>query len=221
MSELDALLNVPDPAWPELKLAIERSKNGAEPLPLAEGTGDATLLALKVSARSTLGALAHETGGVSVDRGWLRLLGGSGPRMQNGILEWNGFGGHNLLAGALIVAFDAAGGLFAANGGGLAAAPGNVLYFAPDRLEWEDLGAGHTAFVHWALEGDLAAFYEGLRWPGWEQAVAEAGLDRTFGAYPPPWTAEGKDPAAVDHRPLPALELAAVNFSVRRQIGPA
>lgn len=221
MPGLDALLHVPDPAWPGLKAAIERSPNRVEILPAAEGAGDRTLVALQVSAHSTLGALAHETGGLSVDGGWLRVLGASGPRMRNDLLAWNGFGSERLVEGALVVGTDAVGGLFAANGGGLPGRQGDVLYFAPDRLEWEDLGAGHTAFVQWALEGDLAKFYEGLRWPSWEADVAAAGLDRAFGAFPPPWTAEGKDAARVEHRQLRALELAMLHLNLRRELGPA
>src|SRR5262245_55149646 len=39
----------------------------------------------------------------------------------------------------LVVAHDAIGGVFAVNGGGLNGRPGNVFYFAPDSLAWEDL----------------------------------------------------------------------------------
>jgi len=39
-------------------------------------------------------------------------------------------------------------------------------------LPWEGTELGHSAWVHWTLTGDLEAFYESLRWPGWAQAVA-------------------------------------------------
>ena len=31
---------------------------------------------------------------------------------------------------------------------------------------------GHSEWVHWTLAGDVASFYEHLRWPGWEEESA-------------------------------------------------
>jgi len=43
--------------------------------------------------------------------------------------------------GFIIVAFDAVGGFFAVNGGGIGGVnPGHVAYFAPESLQWENLG---------------------------------------------------------------------------------
>jgi hypothetical protein len=81
-----------------------------------------------VTTKSTLGAIAFETGGIQIDRG---LAGWSEGRAQ----------------GHLLVADDAAGGCFSINGGGLGDDVGAVYYWAPDILQWEPLGISYTAFL--------------------------------------------------------------------------
>src|ERR1044071_7443416 len=44
-------------------------------LPRQDATARACLEALQATTRSPLGAIAHETGGMLIDHGWLRLLG--------------------------------------------------------------------------------------------------------------------------------------------------
>jgi hypothetical protein len=119
----------------------------------------------------------------------------------------------------VIVADDAIGGVFAINGGALGPERGHVFYFAPERLAWEDMEVGHAQFVRWAIDGDLATFYGKWRWPGWEAEVEALDPDRMIYLYPPPWTAEGKDPARVHRRSVPALELCRLQFDVAAQLG--
>jgi hypothetical protein len=107
----------------------------------------------------------------------------------------------------VIVADDVVGGAFAINGGALGPARGSVHYFAPDRLAWEDLGVGHSAFVSRAFSGDLATFYVKLRWPGWQAEVEQLQGDRALSLYPPPWSAEGADISRVSRGVVPAAEL--------------
>jgi hypothetical protein len=119
----------------------------------------------------------------------------------------------------VIVADDVLGGVFAINGGALGPERGNVYYFAPDTLEWEDLARGHTAFVQWALSADLAEFYGDLRWPGWEAESEEVGGDRAISLYPPPWTAEGRNLPMADRRTVPAAERWHLHMDIAAQLG--
>ncbi|HTM22370.1 MAG TPA: DUF2625 family protein, partial [Kofleriaceae bacterium] len=50
---------------------------------------------------------------------------------------------------------------------------------------WEDQDLGHTAWMTWLFTGDLAAFYQSLRWPGWEAEVAALTGDQCLAAGPP------------------------------------
>src|SRR4051794_23162314 len=123
-----------DPAFPDLAKAALTAANGAVVLPIvSDGQRRACLEALQMTTRSTLGALAHETGGVLVDHGFLRLLGSGSPRLSRQLIAWNTELGV-ALDQFIIVADDVVGGVFAIDTGELGA-PGHVHYFAPDTLE--------------------------------------------------------------------------------------
>lgn len=195
-----------DPAYPDLAKAALAAPNGAVVLPIAtDEQRRACLEALQMTTHSTLGALAHETGGVLVDHGFLRMLGSGCPRLSRQLIAWNAELGVSLDA-FIVIADDAVGGVFAIDAGTLGA-PRHVHYFAPDTLEWEDTGLGHSDWVSWAFEGDLTAFYESMRWPGWEKEIAELGGDQSLSVVPPMWTeGDKKSIAKRDRRAVPAKE---------------
>lgn len=49
----------------------------------------------------------------------------------------------------------------------------NSHYFAPDSLEWEDLGLGYTDFLGWIMSENINTFYKDYRegWENWQQDV--------------------------------------------------
>jgi hypothetical protein len=127
---LEELIDRENPAWPELRGEIERARNRVEVLATQRSLGERALSHVQVTTRSTLGAVAFETGGLLVDDAFVRVLGAGCDRMKSNLVTWNG----ELLSieGALVVAFDALGGLFAVNGRSLVGEAGHVAYFAPD-----------------------------------------------------------------------------------------
>lgn len=206
---VEQLREVDRPAWPGLARAVDSAAVSVIVLPVEAARSADALHRLQVSAASTLGALALHCGGLLVDHGWLRILGGGSGELPD-------LAGVNALpAGSsdslpqLVVAYDVLGGVFAIDGGGLGVAPGQVCYRGPDTLTWDTLGAGHTDFVHAALGGALGDFFDTLRWPGWERDVAALALGQGLSAYPPLFTAEGQDGAAVSRRAVPFAELLA------------
>ncbi len=198
-----------DPAWPLVQQWLAAATNAAEALDAPAARGRPTLDALDgVTEQETLGALALHVGGVLVD-GWLLVLGAGGDGVP-GLRELNGRvgGAHAGLPGALVVAVDRLGGAFAIQAGGLPAGEvGELSYLAPDDLAWMATGLGHSAFVRWALDGDVHGFYEELRWPGWNEDVRPLGPGQGFAAHPPPWTPEGRPGRPVTRRPAPLLEV--------------
>lgn len=215
---LAVLSQVDDPAITELEQWLQAPSSPARRLPVRRPRAEETLLWLQVSAASTLGALALETGGLVCGGGWLRVLGGGEP----GLLGWTrraGDGTDDLARiGLVVVGHDAAGGFFALDGGALGVAPGQIAYLDPRTLRWEGLGVGHSQFVQWALQGDLDAFYADLRWPGWEAELA--GLDPESGVHfhPPLFTREGS-PEGSSRRVVPQAELWGIAQDLRARLG--
>ncbi|MER7957755.1 DUF2625 family protein [Streptomyces sp. NPDC096030] len=78
------LVDVDEPAWPELQRMFGASSVPVQVLPGDIDEGRRCLLQMQVSARSVLGALALGTGGVLVDNGWLRVFGGGSASASEG-----------------------------------------------------------------------------------------------------------------------------------------
>lgn len=206
MRSLEELIAVDDPALPELERWLASATNEVERLAVDRADGERTLVALQVTARSPMGALALHTGGLRIDGGWLRVLGGGGA-LRRDLASWNRLdAAEPRLPGAMLVADDAVGGFFAINGGALPGAPGNIVYLAPDTLSWEDMQRGYSDWLHWALHGDLARYYESMRWPGWRDEIATLAGDVGVSVYPPLWAA-GEPVAQRSRSAVPIEEL--------------
>ena len=184
---LKELINTEDPGWPLVQEWIAAARNHVEVLGADRMRGEEVLLGLQVTTRSPMGAIALETGGILIDHGWLRFLGSGHERMQGNLLSWNSDGDipeNPRIKGTLIVAHDAVGGFFALNGGAFPGKPGTAFYFAPDTLQWETTNKSYSDLLVWALSGNLALFYENMRWPGWENDIALLSGDQGISIYP-------------------------------------
>lgn len=209
MRPLNELINRSEPAWLEVQKWLSAAANPVQVLPRDAAAAESELLKTQVTTRSPMGAVVYETGGILADGGWLRILGSGSPLLPRGLGSWN-LGRTQTEPGApapyYLIADDAAGGFFALNGGGLEGRPGNVFYFAPDTLAWEDCGFSYSDFLYWALNGDLQAFYENLRWQGWQADAAALGGNRVFSFMPFLWTAQGQDINRLSRRAVPIEE---------------
>lgn len=218
MRTLTELIDNTDPAWRVVEGWIRDATRSVEVVPRDAARAEQTLLALQITTRSPMGAIAYESAGITIDQSWLRILGSGGARMD-GIARWNGLGESPLvdpIGGALLVAHDAVGGFFAVDGGAFGEGKGSVFYFAPDALEWEDTERNYSGFVQWAMRGDLDSFYENARWPGWQEEVSAMSLDRGMSTYPPLWSAEYAASSAT-RRPGPIAELLRLQMDIAQQ----
>ncbi|WP_405880080.1 DUF2625 domain-containing protein [Streptomyces sp. NBC_01136] len=218
MRDLTELTDVEEPAWPLLSEALSTSMVSMDVLPVDPAQARATLLQMQISARSWLGAFVLNCGGVLLDSGWLRFYGSPGAEASHGLpslAEVNGFPEHFDPAwrpeGGLVIAHDVLGGTFVLNGPdpeavGRPGKPGEVVYFAPDALRWEDLEAGHEIWFNWFLEDGTEQLYDNLRWPGWrgETGPLPASYGITF--TPVLWTAAAR-------RDLPAARRRALHMT--------
>lgn len=210
-------MSEPEPGestWSQLARSIREASTDVRVLPV-DPDRRGVLQQLGVTQRSVLGALVANTGGLIVDHGWLRILGG-GCDVLPDVAQASGRDGTSAF---LIVAHDVLGGQFAIDGGGLGIAAGEMCYWGPDTLEWTGIGGGHAAFVDWALADGLTSFYAGLRWAGWEQETRNLALDQGISVYPPPFTEQGRDLGAASRRAVPYAELVGFYEDMARQLG--
>jgi hypothetical protein len=218
---LAELVNATEPAIALVRDWVSKASNRVELLTCERAAGERALLALQVTTRSPMGAIAYETGGLLVDGGWLRVLGAGCARLPRALDEWNHAAldvREHRLPGACIVGDDVVGGFFALNGDAFAGGAGNVFYLAPDTLEWEDLDLGYSAWVQWACTGDLSKFYENARWSGWEREVAAMSASQGLSIYPFLST-KGPPIAERSRRPVPVEELWGLHaIELRRQL---
>lgn len=186
MKSLEDLIDSRDPALPLIEKMLGAATLSYQLLPPSTESGR-VLSSLQITTRSTLGAIAYETGGLLIDHGWLRVLGSGHPQLPRNLVDWNS----GRSDAYLLVADDAAGGFFSINGGGLGDDVGAMYYWAPDTLRWEQLDIGYTDFLGWALSDRLATFYDGLRWDAWRSDLQELRADQCFSFFPFLWTREG------------------------------
>ena len=186
MRPLNELINAQDPGIEKIREWIGDAVNSWEVLP-PSARREEVLLQTQVTTRSTMGAIAYETGGILIDGGWLRFLGSGHPKLPRTLPGWN----HGRSSGFYLVADDAVGGFFAINGGAFGDDANNMYYWAPDSLDWEPMKIGFTDFFVWALSEQSAQFYETLRWPSWREDLAGLSGDSCFSFYPFLWTKEG------------------------------
>ncbi|MFD2418286.1 DUF2625 family protein [Amycolatopsis pigmentata] len=217
MRDITELVDVPTPSWPMVSDAFAASFTSYRVLPPDPGRCRATLHQLQVTARSPLGAITLNTGGILVHDGWVRVYGGSGGGETGmpGMAEVNRFPATvepdwQPPAG-LIIAHDVLGGVFALNGvapeqHGRPGGPGSVVYFSPVTLTWEDMEMGHSQWLNWLLDGGAAGHYEDMLWPGWRAEVAELGLRDGIAVYPFLWSEEAQQDLAATTRSAVPLE---------------
>lgn len=205
--------------WPEVLSSIQAASVTVSVGARTE-RGVVEMTALQAPASTHLGAVILESSGMLVDDGWLRVLGAAGNdslsiAAVNGLLPETA----PLVPGALLVAWDVVGGLFAINDRALPGARGTVHYFGPDTLQWLDTGMSYSNFLQWAFSGRLAQFTETLRWLGWRDDVPRLRPDQGILLYPPPWSEEGRDVSSAHRRVVPATELLHLYLEMRDQLG--
>ncbi|MEV0426606.1 DUF2625 family protein [Micromonospora sp. NPDC050495] len=199
-------------AWPEVAAAVTAAPYPVEVLPADPTRAAGCLAALEITTRSWLGAVVANTGGLLVDHGWLRVLGSGHGGLPDVPAE------SDPARGLVTIGYDVLGGQFVWTQAQPGARP-TVHYFGPDDLGWLDLEQGYADWLYAVLAGSLPAFYETLRWPGWESEVAGLAPDQAFSVWPPPFTREGKDLSVVSRMAVPLAEAVSFYQDAARQLG--
>jgi hypothetical protein len=213
---LQELLTTDEPAWPQVQNWARAATNTVEVLPPDEDQRHQALVEMQVTTRSPMGAIVHHTGGLLIDKGWLRFLGSGHPNLPRSLPGWNQ--GRSTTPdgkskGFLLIADDVVGGFYALNGGAFGPGTGQVFYLAPDTLCWEPMNdMGYSEFLVWSFGPHLARFYESMHWEGWESEVSSLRGDQSFSFYPFLWTKEGKDITRCSRKPCSIAEVFSLNL---------
>lgn len=105
---------------------------------------------LHVSEGSYLGEIVGGYSKVALCNGYFRLLCGAGDDSIVDINALNKNGMPELFPGALIIAYDINGNIFALNSGACKdAAMGSVLYLTKESFAWENLYLRYAQFLKW------------------------------------------------------------------------
>lgn len=197
MRTLQELIDTNDSAWPMIKQWIAESPKQVTTLSKnTQEIANNALTALQLTTKSTLGALIYESGGLLIDNGWIKVLGGGHNDQMLDILTWNQgktIMDNNTNKGFIIVAFDVLGGYFCINSGALGKDIGKIYYFAPDTLDYEALEIGYSQLLNFFLTGRTEQFYQDFRWTNWQEQIASLQYNQVINFVPPLWTKEGKD----------------------------
>lgn len=222
MRSVEDLVNTKEPGWKLVKQWIDSAKNKIEILPCDTTKAKDALYKTQVTTKSPMGAIIYSTGGLLIDDGWIRILGSGNTKLNRTLPDWNkgkSFKEFGENIPFLLVADDAVGGFFAINAGAFGNDMGKMYYLSPDNLEWQALEQSYSEFLVFCFEGDLEAFYKGLRWKIWRQEVSKLNGNSVYNFFPFLWTSEGKDIDKNSRKAIPIEEQYDLNISMRKQLG--
>lgn len=169
----------------ELSDLLSGGKNRVEILPPDPSCAAINAEYFQADESSNFGLLINQSGGVTAE-GIIRLLGSTRDSEFRDINLFNiKFGG----SGYIILGDDIFGGIFALNTGLLPDCGGNILYFAPDSLEWEDLEIKLSGLFGFLAKGDIRGFYGQFTDELFTKCTAiNAGFNQVLSFYPPQWS---------------------------------
>lgn len=181
---------------------IKKSTKMVEILPSDNHIKEDLRKKYEINAKSLLGILLENTGGIIVDN-WIRFY---GTGEVNFVSRNNLFPFENI-----VIAEDILGGLFVylENGG--------IGYFAPDCLELEDMEIGLNQFLYWCLHGDTDTFYKDYRWENWQKDISGLKSNEGIAFYPFLW-AEAESLGSRSRKIMPIDEIIALEFDFLKQI---
>lgn len=196
MKSLSELISAGDENWQKLKRSAERSRNKVEFLEKDSAKAVIALQQSQLSTGTTLGSIIYYSGGILIDDGWIRILGSGSRRLPRNIPEWNA-GKISAMRTSemfyILVADDVMGGLFAIKASSVEELEniGQVFYFGPNSLSWQNTGLSYNAFLFFCFNGNLNDFYSDFRWKGWKEEIATVDCNSVISCYPLLWTKEG------------------------------
>lgn len=182
--------------------SIKLSSKKVEILPVEETVLRQISNTFKIKEDSLFGNIVLNTGGLVIDN-WIRIYGaGEANFFQRNVK----FPYNNVL-----VAEDILGGIFALLDNG------NIGYFAPDTLTWEDNDLSYSEFIYWALHGDTDTYYQDYRWNTWQNDIENLDINNGVSFYPFLWAEEDSFEKRV-RKEIPMEEIIQFQFDMASRL---
>lgn len=150
---------------------------------------DNNLQKYQTNANNIFGSILTYTGGISFEN-TIRIFGSTCDVDRRDILKWNELYGNDNI---IIIGDDIYGGVFAINIKLDKITYGNICYFAPDTLMWEDLNVSLKNFMVFLKIEDLSKLYPIIDSKQYNiLKKLKVGFNEMLSFYPPQWSKEFK-----------------------------
>lgn len=200
--------------WNEIVEMLHKSENKIR-IDRIETPNTTLLDKLNINKNSVLGQIVLHTSGIVVDN-YIRIYGNGDEKVSHNIYAYNQKLKKQFGDGFLFIADDVFGGLFAINCGGYSSKMNNILYFAPDILEWEDIEINYAEFITYILSRNVNEFYQSYKWSEFNDYIAHVTYKQGILIYPFLWSKEC-DIEKADKKIVPFDELIQLNLDYKKK----
>lgn len=167
--------------WNEIKNILKRSTKNIK---ILNSIYNNSLNNLNIDENSVLGQVIINTGGIFIEN-YIRLFGSGDEENSYNIYKYNlelkKYFDYNMI----IIGNDIFGGLFSLN-----REKNNILYFAPDTLEWEDLDITYKEFIKFVTSERIDEFYKSYKWSTFQEDIKKVKFNEGILIYPFLWSNE-------------------------------
>lgn len=196
--------------WNEIKYILKNSTRKVKII--NNKVYDDTLNNLNIDKNSMLGQVITNTSGIFIDN-YIRLFGNGSKDVSYNIYEYNLEFKKYFDDNMIIVADDVFGGLFS-----VTKEKNNILYFAPDTLQWENLEIDYKDFIKYISSEKIDEFYKSYKWSTFQEDIKDIKFNQGILIYPFLWSNEC-DIEKAKKSIVPFSELVQINMEFREKFG--
>ncbi len=196
--------------WNEIKYILKNSTRKVKII--NNKVYDDTLNNLNIDKNSVLGQVITNTSGIFIDN-YIRLFGNGSKDVSYNIYEYNLEFKKYFDDNMIIVADDVFGGLFS-----VTKEKNNILYFAPDTLQWENLEIDYKDFIKYISSEKIDEFYKSYKWSTFQEDIKDIKFNQGILIYPFLWSNEC-DIEKAKKSIVPFSELVQINMEFREKFG--
>lgn len=196
--------------WNEIKYILKNSTRKVKII--NNKVYDDTLNNLNIDKNSVLGQVITNTLGIFIDN-YIRLFGNGSKDVSYNIYEYNLEFKKYFDDNMIIVADDVFGGLFS-----VTKEKNNILYFAPDTLQWENLEIDYKDFIKYISSEKIDEFYKSYKWSTFQEDIKDIKFNQGILIYPFLWSNEC-DIEKAKKSIVPFSELVQINMEFREKFG--